>query len=141
QAVQVASGTLGLSTRISAGGAVTVLTRAGTNDWHGSGYYYSRDHNMAAYPGLKRNPLNPNPFFARRNPGVTLGGPLKKNRLFFFFNYEYMNQVQALTIQSTDAAFAPLTAPTAVPTPARPLAGASTIAYRTNTRCSCATLT
>jgi hypothetical protein len=64
---------------------------------------------MAAYPGLKRNLANPNPFFARRNPGATLGGPLKKDKLFFFFNYEYMNQVQALTIQSTDPAFLPLT--------------------------------
>ena len=109
QEFQLSSVNFDLSTGISAGGAVNVVTRSGTNDWHGSGYYYFRDHNMAAYPGLRRNAANPNPFFARRNPGVTLGGPLKKDRLFFFFNYEYMNQVQALTIQSTDPAFAPLT--------------------------------
>ena len=109
QEFQLSSVNFDLSTGISAGGAVNVVTRGGTNDWHGSAYFYFRDHNMAAYPGLKRNPLNPSPFFARRNPGATLGGPLKKDRLFFFLNYEYMNQVQALTIQSTDAAFAPLT--------------------------------
>ncbi|MBZ5620938.1 MAG: carboxypeptidase regulatory-like domain-containing protein, partial [Acidobacteriia bacterium] len=109
QEFQLSSVNFDLSTGIAAGGAVNVVTKAGTNQWHGDGYYYFRDHNMAAYPGLVRNPANPNPFFARRNPGATLGGPLKKDRLFFFFNYEYMNQVQALTIQSTDPAFLPLT--------------------------------
>jgi Carboxypeptidase regulatory-like domain len=63
-----------LSTGIAAGGAVNVVTKGGTNQWHGDGYFYFRDHNMAAYPGLKRNPANPNPFFARRNPGATVGG-------------------------------------------------------------------
>jgi len=109
QEFQLSSVNFDLSTGISAGGAVNVVTRSGTNDWHGSAYFYFRDHNLSAYPALKRNPLAPNPFFARRNPGATLGGPLKKDKLFFFFNYEYMNQVQALTIQSTDPAFAPLT--------------------------------
>ncbi len=109
QEFQLSSVNFDLSTGISAGGAINVVTRSGTNNWHGSAYYYFRDHNMAAYPGLARNPVNPDPFFARRNPGVTLGGPIKKDKLFFFFNYEYMNQVQALTIQSTDPAFFPLT--------------------------------
>ncbi|SPF41337.1 conserved exported hypothetical protein [Candidatus Sulfopaludibacter sp. SbA4] len=109
QEFQLSSVNFDLSTGIAAGGAVNVVTRSGTNDWHGSGYFYYRDHNMAAYPALQRNPIDPNPFFARRNPGATLGGPLRKDRLFFFFNYEYMNQVQALSIQSTDPAFAPLT--------------------------------
>jgi len=109
QEFQLSSVNFDLSTGIAAGGAINVVTRSGTNDWHGSAYYYFRDHNLAAYPALKRNPVTPNPFFARRNPGATLGGPLKKDKLFFFFNYEYMNQVQALTIQSTDPAFLPLT--------------------------------
>jgi len=109
QEFQLSSVNFDLATGIAAGGAINVVTRTGTNDWHGSAYYYFRDHNLAAYPALQRNPVNPNPFFARRNPGAALGGPVKKDKLFFFFNYEYMNQVQALTIQSTDPAFAPLT--------------------------------
>lgn len=109
QEFQLSSVNFDLSTGIAAGGAINVVTRSGSNDWHGSAYYYFRDHNLAAYPGLARNPIDPNPFFARRNPGATLGGPLKKDKLFFFFNYEYMNQVQALTIQGTDPAFSLLT--------------------------------
>jgi Carboxypeptidase regulatory-like domain len=88
-----------LSTGITGSGAINVVTRSGSNDFHGGAYFFYRDHNMAAYTGLSRQPLFPNPFFARRNPGFTLGGPIKKEKLFFFFNYEYQNQVQAVTVQ------------------------------------------
>jgi hypothetical protein len=54
---------------------------------------------MSAYPGLQRQTLAPNPFFARRNPGATIGGPIKKDKLFFFFNIEHTNQVQAILTQ------------------------------------------
>ncbi len=109
QEFQISSVNFDLATGISAGGAINIVTRSGSNDIHGSAYFYYRDHNMAAYPGLQRNPLAPNPFFARRNPGFWLGGPIKKDRVFFFFNFEHMNQVQALTVQSTTPSFAALT--------------------------------
>jgi hypothetical protein len=96
------------ATPIAAGGAINVVTRSGSNDWHGSGYFFYRDHNMAAYPNLQRIPSVPNPFFVRRNPGVSIGGPIKKDKLFFFFNYEFLNQVAATIITSTDPAFTAL---------------------------------
>jgi hypothetical protein len=97
QEFQISSVNFDLSTPITSVGSVNVVTRSGGNDFHGSGYYYFRDHNMSAYPGLARNPLSPDPFFARRNPGFWFGGPIKKDRLFFFFNYEYLNQTQVVT--------------------------------------------
>ncbi len=99
QEFQLSSTNFDLSTGITSVGAVNIVTRSGGNEFHGSGYYFFRDHNMAAYPGLARNPLNPDPFFARRNPGVWVGGPVIKNRLFFFTNYEYSNQTQVFTVQ------------------------------------------
>lgn len=105
QEFQLSEVNFDISTPIAAGGAINVVTRSGSNDWHGSAYFFYRDHNMAAYPNLQRQPSNPNPFFVRRNPGASLGGPLKKDKLFFFFNYEFLNQVQAVPIQSTDPAF------------------------------------
>ena len=70
---------------------------------------------MSAYPGLKRvcveNPTNlvctnpgdrkrvEDPFFARSNPGFVFSGPIKKNRAYFFTNYEYTKQTQAFTVQ------------------------------------------
>ncbi len=106
QEFQLSEVNFDLATPISAGGGINVVTRSGSNGWHGSGYFFYRDHNMAAYPNLQREASNPNPFFVRRNPGASLGGPLKKDKLFFFFNYEFLNQVQALNITSTDPAFA-----------------------------------
>ena len=54
---------------------------------------------MSAYPNLVRSPLTPDPFFARRNPGFWVGGPIKKDKAFFFFNYEYMNQAPGVQLQ------------------------------------------
>ncbi len=98
QEFQVSSVNFDLSTDITSVGSVNVVTRTGGNDFHGSGYFYFRDHNMAAYPNLVRDPIATNPFFARRNPGFYFGGPIKKDKLFFFFNYEYMNQVQNYSV-------------------------------------------
>jgi hypothetical protein len=121
QEFQMSSVNFDASSGIGAGGQVNIVTRSGSNDFHGSGYFFFRDHNMAAYPGLKRatdpSSFNPNcgtpsainsspeckaaenPFFVRRNPGVWVGGPIVKNKLFFFTNYEYQNQVQAYALQ------------------------------------------
>ncbi|MGD1096567.1 MAG: carboxypeptidase regulatory-like domain-containing protein [Bryobacteraceae bacterium] len=99
QEFQVAQINFDLGTGIAASGAINIVTRSGGNDFHGGGYFFYRDHNMAAYPGLARSTLDPNPFFARRNPGMYIGGPIKKDKAFFFFNYEYTNQVQAIQVQ------------------------------------------
>lgn len=106
QEFQLSEVNFDIATPIAAGGAINMVTRSGSNDWHGSAYFYYRDHNMAAYPELQRVPGNENPFFARRNPGASLGGPIKKDKLFFFFNYEYFNQVQAVAVDNNDPAFA-----------------------------------
>jgi len=108
QEFQLSTANFDLATNITAVGAVNIVTRSGGNDFHGSGYFYFRDHNMAAYPALQRNPFNPNPFFARRNPGFWLGGPIKKDKAFFFFNYEYQNQSSAVTVQPNLASLSAL---------------------------------
>lgn len=99
QEFQLSSNNFDLSTGITSVGSVNIVTRTGGNEFHGSGYFFYRDNNMAAYPGLARNPANPDPFFVRRNPGAWIGGPIIKDRLFFFFNYEYNNQQQVFTVQ------------------------------------------
>lgn len=114
QEFQLTTFNFDLSVGNTAVGAVNIVSRTGSNDFHGSGFYFFRDHNVAAYPAFKRpcdptafnpgcnNPeLRPeleDPFFARRNMGINVGGPIKKNRLFFFSNFEYTNQVGAQTI-------------------------------------------
>jgi len=73
----------------TAGTAINVVTRGGTNDFHGSAYIFYRDEKTAA-----RDPLNSSGRKAperRISPGFTLGGPLAKNRTFFFTSFEALN--------------------------------------------------
>jgi len=92
QEFQLSSTNFDLSTGITAFGAINIVTRGGSNDFHGAGYFYFRDHNMAAYPSLARTSITNDPFFARRQGGFLLSGPIKKDKLHFFFNLEYTNQ-------------------------------------------------
>ena len=70
------------------GATVILLTKSGTNDFHGSLYEYRRGTETAANSffnnkaGLPKAPLLINLF------GVSVGGPIKKNKAFFFVNYE-----------------------------------------------------
>ncbi|MBK5290798.1 MAG: TonB-dependent receptor [Acidobacteriia bacterium] len=105
---QISSVNFDLATGITGTGSVNVVTRSGGNDYHGAGYFFFRDHNMSAYPALERNSFNPDPFFARRQSGVWLGGPIQKDKLFFFANIEHNNQDAVVTIQPNAPAFASL---------------------------------
>ena len=96
---QLSSANFDLSTGITSVGAVNIVTRTGTNDLRGSGYFFFRNNDMAAYPALRRDPLNPDPEFARRNPGAWLGGPIRRDSLFFFGNYEHTDQEGVVSFQ------------------------------------------
>jgi Carboxypeptidase regulatory-like domain len=99
QEFQLSSVNFDLSTGLTSYGAINVVTRSGSNDLHGSGYFFFRDHNMAAYPSLARNSLTNDPFFARRQSGFWVGAPIKKDKLFFFANFEYTNQAGVYVVQ------------------------------------------
>jgi carboxypeptidase family protein len=102
QEFQLSSTNMDLSTGIGAGGAVNVVTRSGGNAFHGSGFFYFRDHNMAAYPYLERAA---SPFFVRRQEGYWVGGPIKKERLFFFSSLEHTNQTGVFSSLPSDSRF------------------------------------
>jgi hypothetical protein len=110
QEFQIATLNYDISNSFSGVGSINIVSRGGGNEYHGSAFYFYRDHNMAAYPALKRSAFNPNPYFQRKNPGGWFSGPLIKDRLFFFFNYEVTNQVQAISAQQDLAALQPLNA-------------------------------
>jgi hypothetical protein len=92
QEFQIATFNFDLATGMTASGAVNVVTRRGGNELHGAAFFYYRDHNLAAYPSLRRDPRNPDPYFARRQSGLSLSGPLVRDRVFWFANYEHTSQ-------------------------------------------------
>lgn len=68
------------------GGIITVATRRGTNDFHGGGYIFYRSDAFAARNFFDTSG-SPDPL-QRRQFGGTIGGPIIKDRTFFFFNIE-----------------------------------------------------
>ncbi|MEP6913870.1 MAG: carboxypeptidase regulatory-like domain-containing protein, partial [bacterium] len=75
----------------TAGTAVNVITKSGTNGFHGSGYIFYRSDGTSARNAFDN--FNPGKKSSDRTyyPGFTFGGPLSKNKLFFFTNYERNN--------------------------------------------------
>lgn len=85
----------------SAGGVVNVSLRSGTNEMHGSGWYYNRDSALAAR-GWTNNLNNlPKSNLGWHQYGGTVGGPIRKDKLFYFGSYEGFRQSFADTFLTT----------------------------------------
>ena len=69
----------------AAGGVVNIVTKSGTNNFHGSAYGFLRNRNFQAV-----NPFSTtnDPAYTRTQAGVTLGGPIVKNKTYYFFSWE-----------------------------------------------------
>lgn len=82
------------------GGVINSITRQGSNEFHGSAYDFIRNSAFDA-----RSYFDPvgggEPSFRRNQFGGTIGGPILRNKTFFFFNYEGFRQAQGVSIQST----------------------------------------
>jgi len=108
QEFQVATANFDLSTAATASGVVNVATRSGSNQFHGSTFIFFRDHHLSAYPGLSRDPSDPDPFFQRQQFGLALGGPIRKDRAFFFGTFERNDQRGVIATDLVTPDFAPL---------------------------------
>ena len=86
-----------------AGGQVDVVTKSGTNQFHGSAFGYLRNSVFDAR-NFNDFDLNGNPAvppFRMGQYGLTVGGPIIKNKTFFFVSYEGLRQLQSITQQFT----------------------------------------
>ena len=84
QEFKVQSGTMSSEFGYTAGGAINLVTRSGTNDFHGSAYEFVRNDALDARNAFARRrlPLRYNQY------GGSVGGPFVRNRTFGFFNWE-----------------------------------------------------
>lgn len=94
QEVSILSSVFGAHEGSAAGGLVQAVTRSGASRFHGSAYFYHRNDNLDA-----RNFFDPGepPEFRRHQFGLSFGGPILSERLFFFSNQEWLRQVRGNT--------------------------------------------
>ena len=107
--LHVATSMYDASQGATSGAHVDITTKSGTNEFHGMGYEYLQNNVFDATPTF----LQANPFFTGAPPlhrnvfGATLGGPIKKNKLFFFTSYQGQRVSDALNGSLGGAAVPP----------------------------------
>jgi hypothetical protein len=88
-----------------AGAQVNYITKSGTNQWHGNAVYYWNGRSMNANDYFNNATKTPRPFDNVNQWAVSMGGPIRKDKTFFFFNYEGLRVVL------------PTSTPTLIPSP------------------------
>jgi len=73
-------------------GSVVITTKRGTNEWHGSGAFYDRQGALNARFPIENPPPNPKQPFSRQNYVGTFGGPITKNKIWFFTSFEGVHE-------------------------------------------------
>lgn len=91
------------------GGAINAVTKSGTNEFHGSGYFYGNNQDLVGRHYKNMDGTYAQPYDDEKEAlfGFTLGGPIIKNKLFFFANYENSEKSYPTqyTIDSPSAVF------------------------------------
>jgi Carboxypeptidase regulatory-like domain len=85
------------------GGQMNLVTKSGTNSFHGSGYEYYRTRGFEANDFFNNfaTPIVPRQALVRNQFGGAIGGPIVKDKLFFFFNYEGRRDAQSVQVTQT----------------------------------------
>ena len=86
--VNVSTGSFSADQGLAGGAAVTVITKSGTNQIRGSGFAYYTDQNLRARSYFAKRNNTPKAPTNHHIDGVTLGGPIMRNRLFYFGAFE-----------------------------------------------------
>jgi len=94
QEFQIAESSLDISTSLTSSGSVNIVTRPGSNQFHGDSFYNFRDKRSGnaepvgytPIPGVDAN------YLQRNNMGGAAGGPIRRDKVFIFGQYEYFRQ-------------------------------------------------
>jgi hypothetical protein len=95
QEFQLSRSSFDLSTSLTTTGAVNINTRSGGNEFHGSGFYFWRNQKIAA----RQFDLPEKPETSRTQQGFRFGGPIIKDKLFFFTNGEHSSELAQNVVQ------------------------------------------
>jgi Carboxypeptidase regulatory-like domain len=98
QEFQLSRASFDLSTSLTTSGAVSIISRSGGNQFHGSGFYFFRNQDLGARLGFQTDSTP----FNRHQVGYQVGGPIVKDRLFFFSNWERTYQTTQSIVTDTN---------------------------------------
>jgi outer membrane receptor protein involved in Fe transport len=88
ETVNISTGSFDAEQGMAGGAAVTVVTKSGTNNFHGTGWWFNNNQHFNSDPVYFRSSSYKKPVSILNIFGGNLGGPIKKDKLFFFFNFE-----------------------------------------------------
>lgn len=83
------------------GTVVNIISKSGTNELHGAGYWFGQRPQLNANDFFANRAGNPKPDYSRNQYGGALGGPIVKNKLFYFFNYDRTDYSSPYTLTTT----------------------------------------
>jgi len=104
QEFQIATNRFSSQLGRSGSSVINVITKSGTNELHGSGSVYFRDSSLQGLPATFDRSLDQSPPFDRQQYAFAIGGPIKKNRAWFFGSFEDRNQDGVVLVGARDLA-------------------------------------
>ena len=90
------------------GGTVNILTKSGTNGFHGTAFEFFRNTSLDANSFFQNASRGAKPIFRQNQYGGTLGGPVVKDKAFFFVSYQGTNQANGVSTSSNKTTFLPV---------------------------------
>ena len=104
QEFQIATNRFSAELGRSGSSVINVITKAGTNYLHGSGSVYFRDSSLQGLPATFDRTLDQSPPFDRQQYAFAIGGPIRKDKAWFFGSFENRNQDGVVLVGTRDLA-------------------------------------